>query len=87
MRKQEVKAALQIIPSAALVEFFMDQANLTKQERSVIILSLKEEKTYEEIEEILFISSKTAARRYKSGFAKLSAYLDGMRWLIDGLLN
>lgn len=83
MRKAEVKRMIERTPNTRLVEFFFDEANLTRSEREVLMACVRDELTYEEAEEKLNFCVRTIGRKHKSAMDKLSAYLDGMCWLLD----
>lgn len=83
MRKADVKRIVERTPNTRLVEFFFDEANLTKTEKEVLTACIRNEMTYEEAEEKLCFCVRTIGRKHKSAMDKLSVYLDGMCWILD----
>ena len=83
MRKADVKRIVERTPNTRLVEFFFDEANLTKTEKEVLLACVRDELTYEEAEERLCFCVRSICRKHKSAMDKLAAYLDGMSWLLD----
>jgi len=87
LSKAELRRVLRETPSENVIEFFFQQANLSKTESKIILLHYKEGMTFFELSELLYVDVKTIQRRVGSGSKKLSAYLDGVRWLLEGILK
>lgn len=83
MRRNEVKKILTKTPNVQLIEFFFEQANLTKEEKAALRACVRDGMTYEEAEEELSFCVRTIGRKNKAAMEKLSAYLECMRWLLD----
>lgn len=83
MQRAEVKRMIERTPNTRLVEFFFDEANLTPEEKAVLSACVLQNMTYEEAEERLNFCTRTIGRKHKSAMDKLSAYLEGVRWMLD----
>lgn len=68
-------------PDAAMVEHILSRANLTAQERQILMLREFEGHTIESAAEALMISDTTVKRRYSAAMTKLNACWSNIPWL------